>query len=199
MRHLGEKLINERLPLVRDLATNYVDVDPVTDLRARAPGRPLHDGWRLTDINAATPLAGLYAAGECACVSINGANRLGSNSLSELLVFGARAGRFAVEHVKAAGAAKNEAAIEAQANDAESRRARRCTSGPAARNGSRRCATMMTHAMEEGCGIYRDEPSLRGDLQRPSPRCATATRTSPWRTRATSSTPISTRRSNWAA
>ena len=51
-----------------------------------------------TDINGATPLPGLYAAGEVACVSINGANRLGSNSLPELLVFGARAGRAAAEY-----------------------------------------------------------------------------------------------------
>ena len=55
-----------------------------------------------TDIDGATPLAGLYAAGEVACVSINGANRLGSNSLPELLVFGARAGRAAAEYASAA-------------------------------------------------------------------------------------------------
>ena len=159
MRHLGEKLINERLPLVRDLARNYVDADPVTDL---VPVRPVVHymmGGISTDINAATPLAGLYAAGECACVSINGANRLGSNSLGELLVFGARAGRFAVEHAKAAGAAKNEAAIEAQANDAESRvkTLYKRTSGKERVPELRK---IMTHAMEEGCGIYRDEPSL---------------------------------------
>ena len=106
MRHLGEKLINERLPLVRDLSISYVAADPVTDL---VPVRPVVHymmGGIHTDINAATPIAGLYAAGECACVSINGANRLGSNSLGELLVFGARAGRYAVEHAQDGEAAR---------------------------------------------------------------------------------------------
>ena len=121
MRHLGEKLINERLPLVRDLSISYVAADPVTDL---VPVRPVVHymmGGIHTDINAATPIAGLYAAGECACVSINGANRLGSNSLGELLVFGARAGRFAVEHVEDGEGAARRAGRPRQAADAEGR------------------------------------------------------------------------------
>jgi fumarate reductase flavoprotein subunit len=158
MRHLGEKLINERLPLVRDLARAYVGTDPVTDL---VPVRPVVHymmGGISTDINAATAIAGLYSAGECACVSINGANRLGSNSLGELLVFGARAGRHAVEYAKTARPAAGNL-IEAQANDAEGRVKalfRRAT-------GKVRVADLrrkMTASMEEGCGIYRDEASL---------------------------------------
>ena len=97
LRHLGEKKINERLPMIRDLATSYVGADPVHEL---VPVRPVVHymmGGIHTDIDAATPLPGLYAAGECACVSINGANRLGSNSLTELLVFGGRAGRHAAQ------------------------------------------------------------------------------------------------------
>ena len=93
LRHLGEKLINTKLPFVRELCTKYQNVDPVKEL---VPVRPVIHymmGGVSTDINGATPLAGLYAAGEVACVSINGANRLGSNSLPELLVFGARAGK----------------------------------------------------------------------------------------------------------
>src|SRR5262249_26371637 len=93
IRHLGEKKINERLPMVRELAQSYAGVDPV---HQPIPVRPVVHytmGGIHTDLNAATPLSGLFAAGECACVSIKGANRLGSNSLTELLVFGARAGR----------------------------------------------------------------------------------------------------------
>jgi fumarate reductase, flavoprotein subunit len=159
MRHLGEKLINERLPLVRDLARAYVGTDPVTDL---VPVRPVVHymmGGISTDINGATPIAGLYSAGECACVSINGANRLGSNSLGELLVFGARAGRFAVEYIKTARpAAAN--VVEAQANDAESRVASlyRRSAGKVRVADLRR---RMTTSMEDGCGIYRDEASLQ--------------------------------------
>jgi Succinate dehydrogenase/fumarate reductase, flavoprotein subunit len=86
IRHLGEKKINERLPMVRELAQAYVGVDPV---HAPIPVRPVVHytmGGIHTDIDTATPLPGLFAAGECACVSINGANRLGSNSLAEIVV-----------------------------------------------------------------------------------------------------------------
>jgi fumarate reductase flavoprotein subunit len=159
MRHLGEKLINERLPLVRDLSRSYVNADPVTDL---VPVRPVVHymmGGIHTDINAATPIAGLYAAGECACVSINGANRLGSNSLGELLVFGARAGRFAVEHVKTAHPKVRDEVVTAQANDAESR----VKALFKRTSGSERVAVLrreMNKSLEDGCGIYRDKASL---------------------------------------
>src|SRR5207245_5726139 len=95
VRHLGGKKIDKKIPFVRELAKNYVGIDPVYD---PIPVRPVVHymmGAIHTDIDAKTPLEGLYAAGEAACVSINGANRLGSNSLTELLVFGARAGRAA--------------------------------------------------------------------------------------------------------
>src|SRR5207244_311375 len=98
VRHLGEKKINKKIPFVRELTKNYVGIDPVYE---PIPVRPVVHymmGGVSTNINGATVLAGLYAAGECACVSINGANRLGSNSLTELLVFGARAGRSAARH-----------------------------------------------------------------------------------------------------
>jgi len=159
MRHLGEKKINERLPLVRDLSISYVGADPVTDL---VPVRPVVHymmGGIHTDINAATPVSGLYAAGECACVSINGANRLGSNSLGELLVFGARAGLHAIEYLRSAGTWSGDAVIEKQANDAESR----IKSLFKRSGGKQRVAALrrdMNMTLEEGCGIYRDEASL---------------------------------------
>ncbi len=92
LRHLGEKKINAKIPFVRELCLKYENLDPVKEL---IPVRPVIHyvmGGVHTDINGATPIKGLYAAGEAACVSINGANRLGSNSLTECLVFGARAG-----------------------------------------------------------------------------------------------------------
>src|SRR5215510_6529189 len=99
LRHLGEEVINRKLPFVRELAHKYVGIDPVYE---PIPVRPVVHymmGGISTDINARTPIEGLYAAGETACVSLNGANRLGSNSLTELLVFGSRAGRSAAEYV----------------------------------------------------------------------------------------------------
>ncbi|MGF1640823.1 MAG: fumarate reductase (quinol) flavoprotein subunit, partial [Rhodospirillales bacterium] len=158
MRHLGEKKINERLPLVRDLSRSYVGADPVTDL---VPVRPVVHymmGGIHTDINAATTIDGLYAAGECACVSINGANRLGSNSLGELLVFGARAGRHAVEHIRTAKAAAGKLA-EKQASDAQER-----IKTLFKRKGKERVSVLrneLTQSMEDGCGIYRSEDLLQ--------------------------------------
>src|SRR6516162_3852908 len=116
IRHLGEKKINERLPMVRELAQSYADVDPVHE---PIPVRPVVHytmGGIHTDVNAATSVPGLFAAGECACVSINGANRLGSNSLTELLVFGECAGRGAATFAKTnSGAGSAAAGAAAQA------------------------------------------------------------------------------------
>ena len=98
LRHMGEKVIETKIPFVRELCLKYQNVDPVTELIPVRPVVHYMMGGVHTDINGATPIAGLYAAGEVACVSINGANRLGSNSLPELLVFGARAGRAAAEY-----------------------------------------------------------------------------------------------------
>src|SRR5213083_1668792 len=98
LRHLGAKLINTKLPFVRELCLKYQNIDPVKELIPVRPVVHYMMGGVHTDINGATPLPGLFAAGEVACVSINGANRLGSNSLPELLVFGARAGRAAADY-----------------------------------------------------------------------------------------------------
>jgi fumarate reductase flavoprotein subunit len=163
MRHLGEKKINERLPLVRDLSRSYVGADPVTDL---VPVRPVVHymmGGIHTDINAATTIDGLYAAGECACVSINGANRLGSNSLGELLVFGSRAGQNAVEHVRTAKTAAGKS-VEKQASEAEQRIKTLYT-----RKGKERVSVLrneLTHSMEDGCGIYRSEDTLTSTCEK---------------------------------
>jgi len=163
MRHLGEKKINERLPLVRDLSRSYVGADPVTDL---VPVRPVVHymmGGIHTDINAATTIDGLYAAGECACVSINGANRLGSNSLGELLVFGSRAGQNAVEHVRTTKAAAGKS-VEKQASEAEQRIKSLYT-----RKGKERVSVLrneLTHSMEDGCGIYRSEDTLKSTCEK---------------------------------
>ncbi len=116
LRHLGERLINQKLPFVRELCLKYEGLDPVTDLIPVRPVVHYMMGGISTDIDGATPLPGLFAAGECACVSINGANRLGSNSLPEILVFGARAGKAAAEFAQAAPDAISPA-ILAQAND----------------------------------------------------------------------------------
>ena len=117
-------------------------------------------GGGSTDINAKTTLAGFYAAGETACVSLNGANRLGSNSLTELLVFGARAGRAAAADVAGASTPASPA-IEALAADEQRRLDRQFLRKD---GGKERIATIrqeMQKAMEEGAGIYRDEQKMQ--------------------------------------
>jgi fumarate reductase flavoprotein subunit len=160
VRHLGEKKIDKKIPFVRELAKNYAGIDPVYEPIPVRPVAHYMMGGIHTNIEAATPLPGLYAAGECACVSINGANRLGSNSLTELLVFGARAGRaaaaFAREHPRC-----DIPALEAQAKDEQERIRKNFI---AKQGGKERIAHLraeMTTTMESGAGIYRMESSLK--------------------------------------
>ncbi len=162
IRQVGEKVIDKKLPFVRELCLKYANLDPVHEL---IPVRPVVHyimGGVHTDIHGATPIAGLYAAGEAACVSLNGANRLGSNSLTECLVFGARAGRAAAEFVDGAPAAG--AAVEAQARDEE----QRLRALMAKTDGTERIADMraeMQSTMEESAGIYRGGDTLAAGVE----------------------------------
>ena len=101
LRHLGAEKILTRLPGSRELATTFAGVDPIFDPIPVRPGAHYHMGGIATDNWGATELEGLYAAGEVACVSVHGANRLGGNSLMETITFGRRAGRAAAEHALA--------------------------------------------------------------------------------------------------
>ena len=100
LRHLGEEKIVTRLPGSRELAMTYAGVDPIYDPIPVRPGAHYHMGGIETDNWGATEIEGLYAAGEAACVSIHGANRLGGNSLMETIVFGRRAGTAAAEQAQ---------------------------------------------------------------------------------------------------
>ncbi len=102
VRHLGEEKINERLWQIRDLARDLANTDMVYEPVKVRPGAHYAMGGIKTDVHGASPIPGLFAAGECANVSVHGANRLGGNSLLETVVFGRRAGeaaaRYAQEH-----------------------------------------------------------------------------------------------------
>jgi len=97
LRHLGAERINTRLPGSRELAMTYAGVDPIYDPIPVRPGAHYHMGGVKTDEWGATELTGLFAAGECACVSVHGSNRLGGNSLMETVTFGRRSGKAAAE------------------------------------------------------------------------------------------------------
>ena len=160
IRHLGEKKIDKKIPFVRELSKNYAGIDPVYE---PIPVRPVVHymmGGIDTDITGATALSGFYAAGECACVSINGANRLGSNSLTELLVFGRRAGKaaaqFALESPRL-----NTASLDLQVAEEQERIRRNFFKKE---GGTERIFTLrkeMNETMETSAGIYRSEKSLK--------------------------------------
>ena len=97
LRHLGAERILERLHGTRELAMTFVGVDPIHEPIPVRPGAHYHMGGVDTDVWGRTELEGLYAAGECACVSVHGANRLGGNALMETITYGKRAGRHAAE------------------------------------------------------------------------------------------------------
>ena len=97
LTHLGAEKILTRLPGSRELAMTYAGVDPIHEPIPVRPGAHYHMGGVETDSDGLTELTGLYAAGEVACVSVHGANRLGGNSLMETITFGRRSGRHAAE------------------------------------------------------------------------------------------------------
>jgi succinate dehydrogenase / fumarate reductase flavoprotein subunit len=119
LRHLGAEKIVERLHGTRELSMVFAGVDPINEPIPVRPGAHYHMGGVDTDSDGQTILPGLYAAGECACVSVHGANRLGGNSLMETIVFGRRAGSHAGSD---ALADRNGALVAASAvHDADSR------------------------------------------------------------------------------
>lgn len=159
LRHLGEEMINAKIPFVRELASKYVGIDPVYE---PIPVRPVVHymmGGIHTDVTGKTSVEGLYAAGETACVSINGANRLGSNSLTECLVFGARAGRASAEYAQSRVSPSSDP-VAALASD-EERRLDRVLRNDSGKEKIAAIREGMQSAMEQGTGIYRDEAGMQ--------------------------------------
>jgi fumarate reductase flavoprotein subunit len=158
LRHLGAAKIHERLPLITEVAKTFAGVDPVT---APIPVRPaVHYtmGGILCNVHTETPVKGLYAAGECSSVGIHGANRLGSNSLAEIVVFGKVAGQQAARHARTVQGTRTDA-VRKQAEVAEARLLALlgCERGE-------RVATIrdeMHEAMEIGVGIFRKAESMK--------------------------------------
>jgi len=156
MRHLGAKKIMERLPLVQELAYAYVGVDMIKD---PVPVRPVVHfmmGGIDTNINGETPMPGLFAIGETACSGLHGANRLGSNSLTELLVAGKRSADTAIAYAQTANPSGGEEALNAQADSivAGVRELLQRGGSTETISGLRR---EMRTTLEDGAGIYRDE------------------------------------------
>lgn len=149
---MGEKKLLERLPFICELAKAYVGVDPVKEPIPVRPTAHYTMGGIETDSRCETRIKGLFAVGECSSVGLHGANRLGSNSLAELVVFGRLAGEQAAEHASLIHQV-SDSALNAQAADVESRLKQLVN-----QQGTENWATIrdeMGMSMEEGCGIYR--------------------------------------------
>ena len=159
LAHLGKDLINEKLPFVRELAVKYVGIDPV---HQPIPVRPVVHymmGGVSTDTEGSTPIEGLFAAGEVACVTINGANRLGSNSLTECLVFGGLSGEAAARNA-VSNSLVDSSRIQGAAREEELRIEKNFLHK---QQGSERISSLrreMQTSMEQGCGVYRSRESL---------------------------------------
>ena len=161
LRHLGAKKIIERLPGIRQIAMDFAGIDPIEEPLPVLPGQHYSMGGIRADSDGLTEMEGLYAAGECACVSVHGANRLGGNSLLETIVFGKRAGEHAARNVRKAQAPPEETLKEAVAIQEEKLGAWLCP-GDGERPADVRDA--LTHLMMEKVGIFRDEAALKQAL-----------------------------------
>ena len=155
LRHLGREKILERLPQIRELALDATGKDAVTEPIPILPGAHYTMGGIETDKWGATRVPGVYAAGECANVSVHGANRLGGNSLLETIVFGARSARHAVEYIKKAGDVKpSERTLKS-----EQERVRELLSRPAGIRAPK-LRLAMNETMSKNAFIFRDEAGL---------------------------------------
>ena len=159
MRHLGEKKLRERLPLIYELAEEYMGIDPAHECIPVRPGIHYTMGGIYADLKTATPLPGLYAAGECASNGIHGANRLGSNSLVDMVVFGKMAGIEAAQFAKIGAEQQCRRYWRSRPRPPKSGRwvwSPRLAAGKALRS-----AQGDGKSMESGCGIYRTAPEMQ--------------------------------------
>jgi succinate dehydrogenase / fumarate reductase flavoprotein subunit len=160
LMHLGKERIETRLQEICDFCRNFAGVDPVVNPIPIFPAQHYMMGGVGTNIRGETNIAGLYAAGEAACVSIHGANRLGGNSLLETLVFGKQAGLAAATYAASASAPQLNDSDVADA-EAPVRRMMSRTDGEDPQD----IRTAMQRTMDQYVGIYRTESDLLEGLR----------------------------------
>jgi succinate dehydrogenase / fumarate reductase flavoprotein subunit len=160
-RHLGEALIMEKLSQIREIGIDLVGCDMITDTIPIRPGMHYAMGGIRTNIDGQTNLPGVYAAGECACVSVHGGNRLGANSLLDTIVFGERSGNHAAE------AARSTDYVEFNVDQAvrnEEKRIQELLDRP--QNGDRIASVRlgMGESMNRNLAVYRNEEGMKETL-----------------------------------
>jgi succinate dehydrogenase/fumarate reductase flavoprotein subunit len=155
MRHLGREKILERLPQIRELALDATGKDAINEPIPILPGAHYTMGGIETDKWGASRVPGVYAAGECANVSVHGANRLGGNSLLETIVFGARSAKHALDYIKNVNGVKESTRTLKQEQDR--------IAGLLSRSSGTRAPQLrrkMNETMSENAFIFRDEKGL---------------------------------------
>ena len=163
LRHLGADKINERLPLIREVAMRFNFIDPIYEPIPIRPAAHYTMGGIHTDIDGATPVEGIWVAGEAGCESLHGANRLGSNSTAECLVWGKITGAKAASYIskqRALPPAPKEAALK----DEEARVFDRFSS--TGKESSYALRKELQKTMDSQVGVYRTGPDLEAALNR---------------------------------
>ena len=160
-RHLGETLIKEKLSQIREIGIDLAGVDMVKDLIPIRPGMHYMMGGIKTDVDGLTNLPGVYAAGECACVSVHGGNRLGANSLLDTIIFGQRSGNHAAD------ACRELEFVEFNVDEAVSREEKRIQAMlDRPQNGDRIASVRlaMGQTMNKNLAVYRDQAGMEETL-----------------------------------
>jgi len=163
LRHLGAAKINERLPGIRDLSMNFAGVDPIKDPIPVRPSQHYTMGGIDTNEKTETEITGFYAAGECACASVHGSNRLGGNSLLETVVFGKIGGGVVAEFLKDAAAPKDDPIKDGLKE--ELARFDACTKGSGGEN-PYDIKTELSQLLGEKVGIFRNKGDMEAATQR---------------------------------
>ena len=164
LRHLGQKKIDKRLPSVREICIKFGGLDPVERPIPIQPAQHYSMGGIDVDVRCATSLPGFYAAGECACVSVHGANRLGGNSLLDTVVFGKIAGREASNFVQ--GLEKKDGDEKFMLAEAAAEKAK--VDGWLTRTGGKMAHHLLNDlkvVMSEKAGIFRTKEQLGEALE----------------------------------
>ena len=161
-RHLGEALIKEKLSQIREIGIDLVGIDMVKEPIPIQPGMHYMMGGIKTDVDGLTNLPSVYAAGECACVSVHGGNRLGANSLLDTIVFGERAGNHAAEVARAMEYVEFD--VDGVVKQ-EQERIQSILDRP--KNGDRVASVRlgMGQSMNNNLAVYRDQPGMEETLR----------------------------------
>ncbi len=160
LRHLGEPLIRERLTQILDIARDFANVNLLEEPVPIRPGMHYQMGGVKTDVDGQTPLPGLYAAGEVACVSVHGGNRLGANSLLDTLVFGRRSGEHAAELAKS----KAHKDLDDSSADPERERIQRLMENPKSEDMFGQIRVDMGTTMNDHLAVYRNQAGMESAL-----------------------------------